>query len=311
MNAELDVIVYGTVCLDLIWRVDRLAAPGSYEPILEERRMIGGEASNTAIALSRWGLRVALVGTATGDDEDGRRLRAMFASDAPEIDIRGINVIRGLQTAYCTCIATPDGHRTMYGLGFTDMQCPVLDPDLARSARLFTMDPNAYQAGLGACAIAAAAGAEIVAMDYTGSPEVNRAAAITVTSSVHVASSGSMSAWADYAAATRDRDGCTTVVTCGEQGCFVAESGRTGERAAHIPAYLVEPVVDSTGAGDIFRAGLIYGHLNGWEILTTARFASAAAALNCGKMGGWGGIASVAEIAAFQAAARTRPVPIQ
>ena len=33
--------------------------------------MLGGEAANTAMALAKWGVRVALVGTAIGDDEDG------------------------------------------------------------------------------------------------------------------------------------------------------------------------------------------------------------------------------------------------
>jgi sugar/nucleoside kinase (ribokinase family) len=186
MPDEYDVIVYGTVCLDLIWRVERLAVAGSYEPIQEERRMIGGEAANTAMALARWGVRVALVGTAMGDDEDGRLLRRMLAEEAPTIDTRFVRTIPGLQTAYCVCIATPDGHRTMYGRGFTAMQCPVLDPDLARRARVFTMDPNAYEAGLRACEVAAASGIDIVAMDYTASPEVNRVATISVTSHAQV-----------------------------------------------------------------------------------------------------------------------------
>jgi sugar/nucleoside kinase (ribokinase family) len=305
LTAEFDVIVYGTVCLDLIWRVDRLAAAGTYEPIVEERRTIGGEAANTAIALARWGMRVALVGTATGDDENGRLLRRMFAADAPGIDISNVAVTPGTPTTYCVCIATPDGHRTMYGSGFTGMQCPVLAPDLARRARVFTMDPNAYQAGLAACRTAVDAGAAAIAMDYTQSPEVNRAAAISVTSHAQIPEGGSLQACADYAAAIRSRDGCTTIVTCGEEGCFVAARGDTGA-AAHIPAYVLDHIVDSTGAGDIFRAGLIYGHLQGWDIHRTARFASAAAALNCTAMGGWGGVRSVGEIEAFQRTARTR-----
>lgn len=307
MEPEFDAIVYGTVCLDLIWRVERLAVAGSYEPIYEERRMIGGEAANTAMALAKWGMRVALVGTAMGDDADGQLLREMFARDAPTIDIRGIGIIRGLQTPYCVCIATPDGHRTMYGRGFADMQCPVLDGALAARSRVFTMDPNAYQAGLRACETAAAAGLHIIAMDYTRSPEVNRAAAISVTSHAQVELGGGRDTYAAYAAAIRDSDGCSCVVTCGEDGCFVAESGRAGQAPVHVPAYVIDPVVDSTGAGDIFRAGLIYGHYRSWDLPTTVSFASAAAALNCTSMGGWGGVRSVEEIEAFQRVAATRP----
>src|SRR6266446_4376065 len=109
---EFDAIVYGTVCLDLVWRVDRLAVPGGYESIKQERRMIGGEAANTAIALAHWGLKVALVGTAMGDDDDGRLLRRLFDDLGSTIDLSLTETIPGLQTPFCACIATPDGHRT-------------------------------------------------------------------------------------------------------------------------------------------------------------------------------------------------------
>jgi len=297
---DFDVIVYGTVCLDLIWRVDQLAAPGGYESITHERRMIGGEAANTAIALSRWGLKIALVGTAMGDDDDGRLLRRLFDDLGSTIDLSRVEMQPGLQTPFCACIATPDGHRTMYGIGFTNMHVPRLDHEFARTARFFTMDPNAYNAGLAACAVAAEAGAEVVAMDYTRSPEVNRAAAISVTSHEHVQAGAPLPTYADYAAEIRDRDGCTAIVTCGEDGCFVAERGAAGSPALHVPAYRIDDIVDSTGCGDIFRAGLIYGSLQAWDLGTTARFASAAAGLNCREMGGWGGVRSVEEIREFQ-----------
>ena len=151
MSHEYEVLVYGTVCLDVLWRVAQLPPPGGYVDILEERREIGGEAANTAVALARWGVRVALVGNALGDDADGRLLRARFARDAPEIDLRFLKTSPTAQTPYCVCTSTPDGERTMFGYRFTEMQPPPLDPALASSARLFTMEPNAYAAGAAAC----------------------------------------------------------------------------------------------------------------------------------------------------------------
>jgi sugar/nucleoside kinase (ribokinase family) len=303
---DFDVIVYGTVCLDLMWRVDRLAAPGEYQSIRQERRMIGGEAANTAIALAKWGTKVALVGTAMGDDDDGRLLQALFDDLGSTVDRRYVETISGLQTAFCACIATPDGHRTMYGIGFTNMHVPQLDPEFAGRAPMFTMDPNAYKAGLEACAVAAGAGAEIVAMDYTRSSEVNRLATISVTSHEHVQAGAPLAAYADFAAATRDRDGCTVIVTCGEDGCFVAERETRGDPAVHVPAYRIDNIVDSTGCGDIFRAGLIYGRLQGWDMGKTASFASAAAGLNSTVLGAWGGVLPVEEIQEFQRTADIR-----
>jgi sugar/nucleoside kinase (ribokinase family) len=303
MSYAYDVIVYGTVCLDAIWRVDSLPPPGGYVRILEERRMVGGEAANTAMALTRWGTRVALVGNALGDDEDGRLLRDLFARDAPEIDLRFVRTLPEVRTPFCLCIATPDGHRTMFGRGFTEMQTATLDPELAAAARLFTMEPNAWEAGLCACAVAAKAGCAITAMDYTRAPEVNAVATVNLTSQAYVGPEKALPEFSAYAAALRDRYGAAAIVTCGEKGCFVAERGGAEGSAVHMPAYVAPAVVDTTGAGDVFRAGLLYGQLQGWDMRTTARFASAAAALNCGAMGGWGGVRPVAEIAAFQRAA--------
>jgi sulfofructose kinase len=56
------------------------------------------------------------------------------------------------------------------------------------------------------------------------------------------------------------------------------------------------PVVDTTGAGDIFHAGFIYGLLRGWPMERRLDFACAAAALNCTASGARGGIQTVEDV---------------
>jgi sugar/nucleoside kinase (ribokinase family) len=74
-------------------------------------------------------------------------------------------------------------------------------------------------------------------------------------------------------------------VTLGPGGALAMVHGELH----YVPALRV-PVVDSTGAGDIFHAGCIYGLLRGWPARDTLRFAAAAAALKCEKLGGRPGI---------------------
>ncbi|WP_433985124.1 PfkB family carbohydrate kinase [Tunturiibacter empetritectus] len=82
------------------------------------------------------------------------------------------------------------------------------------------------------------------------------------------------------------RYGCTLVAaTLGEEGVVAWD----GKQLRHTPAYCVS-VVDTTGAGDIFHAGFIYGLLQNWPLSRQLDFACAAAALNCTAVGARGGI---------------------
>jgi sugar/nucleoside kinase (ribokinase family) len=58
-------------------------------------------------------------------------------------------------------------------------------------------------------------------------------------------------------------------------------------------------VVDTTGAGDIFHAGFIYGLLQGWPLERQLDFGCAAAAMNCMAVGARGGIQAIEAIEEF------------
>jgi sulfofructose kinase len=90
----------------------------------------------------------------------------------------------------------------------------------------------------------------------------------------------------------RERFGCRlTAATLGEEGVLAWD----GTRFHYATAFHAQPV-DTTGAGDIFHAGFIYGLLQGWPLPRQLDFACAAAALNCTAVGARGGIQSVDSI---------------
>ena len=84
----------------------------------------------------------------------------------------------------------------------------------------------------------------------------------------------------------------------GLEKSFLASA--SGTQFCYRPAYRV-PVVNTTGAGDIFHAGFIYGLLQGWALERQLDFSCAAAAMNCMADGARGGIRPVDSIEGWMA----------
>jgi len=69
-------------------------------------------------------------------------------------------------------------------------------------------------------------------------------------------------------------------VTLGTSGSMALD----GDRLVHVPAFSVH-AVDTTGAGDVFRAAYVYGVLADWATPDVLRYANAAAAISCTRLG--------------------------
>ena len=73
------------------------------------------------------------------------------------------------------------------------------------------------------------------------------------------------------------------VFTLGAKGCVGLNND--GEFFA-IPAYKGLPIVDTTGAGDVFHGAFIFGLMQGWDVKKTSQFSSAVSAIKCTRLGG-------------------------
>ena len=84
------------------------------------------------------------------------------------------------------------------------------------------------------------------------------------------------------------------VMTRGEAGAVALD----GDVFHAAPSFDVK-VVDATGAGDVFRAGFIFGLLQKWAVPTILRFANAAAALSCTRLGAIPSVPALADVDAL------------
>jgi adenosine kinase len=313
-SARFDVLGIGNAIVDVIARteedfllkqgmhkgamalIDEARAQAIYAAMGPAIETSGGSAANTIVGLASLGSRSAFIGKVK-DDELGRTfahdIRAAGAaySTPPASD--------GPSTARCYVLVTPDGERTMntYLGAAQDLHPADIDADLvAASAVLYLegylWDPkNAKDAFIKAAKIAHDAG-RTVALSLSDAFCVDRWRAeflqLMRTRTVDLIFANEAELHSLYQTSDFDSavsalrpDVGAAVVTRSEKGCIVL--GPDGIEA--VPAFPVERVVDTTGAGDLFAAGFLSGLARGADDRTCGRLGALAAAEVIGHLG--------------------------
>jgi sugar/nucleoside kinase (ribokinase family) len=282
-----DVVCLGIVVADVVARpVSELPEQGTLEFLDDISLRGGGCALNTASALRRFGLDVALAGK-IGDDPFGDFLLAV-------LDERGIDrasVVRdpAVPTSASVVLVAPDGEQTfLHRLGASGaLRAEQFAPDDVLAARALhvagalvmpALDGEPTAALLREARSRGVLTSLDTAFDASGRwrriddvlPHVD-----VFTANVAEARAITGESEPERIAAWLRRAGAREVaVKLGSEGCYAAGEGFEGHvRAARVAA------VDGTGAGDAFAAGLLYGRLAGWPFEHSARFANAAGAL--------------------------------
>jgi len=284
------ILVYGTVCLDRINRVPHLPAPGRYVEVSERIESAGGEALNTAVALVRLGEQPELISNSLGSGPDARDL----ASKVTALGIKEFHAPPGTHDVpVCEIYVTPDGERTMFGFGFAEMENRS-DPRmvLPPGPNLTTVDSNHGRAGLERIRLAREAGHVVYAMDLAIESRTLSVQDFWQTGAGQAGGPGQTLANLDAVAKRAENYGVTAIITDGSRGCFVARPGQSG---LHLPAFSGIEVRDTTGAGDAFRAGVLYGLLRSWGLGQCLLLGAAVGALNCRGEGAVAGLPSLEE----------------
>ena len=96
--------------------------------------------------------------------------------------------------------------------------------------------------------------------------------------------------------ALRNRHDGLLCVTLGQHGALALD----GDRPIYVPGYQIT-AVDTTGAGDVFRGGFIYGLAKRWPTAQILQFANAAAAVSCTRLGALTGVPDLSDVEALLA----------
>ena len=278
--------------------LDRVWLAGSSDDPARGVEATGGQVATAVLALARLGLRCAYVGAIGADPEGERVLEPLLRAG---VDCSRVRRVLGGQTRRALIRVEPEsGERTVEPERDPAVRLRPADLDSGQieSARALLIDVEDPEASLRAAELANAAELPVV-LDADrrggGLDALLPAVDFAVVSHELAASFGDGSlrdALRELAARCRR----LAVMTLGGGGA--AAMARDGETLLESPAFEVE-VRDTTGAGDVFHAGFLWGLLQGWDAEAVLRTANAAAALSCRGLGAQGGLPDSEQLAAF------------
>jgi len=296
---RLDVVGFGALNLDKLYRVNQIARAG--EEIFVKGLTVspGGSAANTVVGLARLGARTGYVGK-LADDPEGEYLLDDLRRE--EVDVSGISLSSNGRSGVCIGFIDDNGERVLYidpgvndSLTFSKLQPSYVDSSkflhltsfvgnvpfnaqkhLLRSlARPYVcLDPGELYAKKGLEALRPLLKKTTVFLP-------NRKEMTILTKK-------------DYRNGSKTLLGMgvgVVAVKLGSRGCYVTD----GRENYSIPAYTKKPK-DTTGAGDAFCAGFIYGLLNQRDLYTCGKLGNLVASRCIRKYGARAGLPSKSEL---------------
>jgi len=293
---KVDLVGVGLNATDTVIPLSTYPARGSKVEYSTSTVLPGGQVATTVVACQHWGLRTRYVGK-LGDDLAATLHREAFSHAGVETRII---TVPGGASAQSLILVDAQGERTV--LIRRDERLALhpndLDRDSIINARALHVDGYDTEAAILAATWAREAGVPVIADLDELYPNVETLIANVDYLIVSRDFPSRLTSEPDLEQALRKmqrRYNCSlAAATLGPEGVLAWD----GKQLIHTPAYSV-PVVDTTGAGDIFHAGFIYALLAGWPLDRQLDFACAAAALNCTAVGARGGIHSLEDIAAL------------
>ena len=268
--------------------IDQERAEQLYAARVDPRVISGGSAANTTVGAASFGATAAYIGKVKQDP-----LGEAFIADIRSVGV-GFDTVPaedGPATGRCFVYVTPDGERTMntYLGASSYLSPPDVDEALVRGAKVVYLEgymwdrPAAKSAFQKAGALAHEAGAR-VALTLSDSfcvdrfrgefIELMRSGTVdTLFANTDEALSLYETSNFDEALDALRREKVLGIVTRSEKGCVVVQGDQTWEA----PAFPIERLVDTTGAGDMFAAGFLVGLARDADMVTCGRLGALAA----------------------------------
>lgn len=285
-NKEFDVVGFGTNAVDFLIVVPEYPEFNSKIALNDYIQAAGGEVATTVAGLSRLGLKTAYAGRFGNDREGEFGLKTLVDEG---VNTKFAEKIEGARTQIAFIVIDErNGERTIIWhrekqLSFNEKDAPI---ESAALGKILHFTPHDTRACL-AMAREAKQNGTIVSIDidnlFDGVEELLPLVDIFISSAEFPEKLVGIADKKESLKAIKQRFGCAVVgMTLGEKGSLIlCENEFIESEGFSVP----NGCKDTTGAGDAFRVGLLYGLLKGESVETSARMANAVAALKCRELG--------------------------
>ena len=281
------IIMLGDINVDNIWPVPAIPQPGRDGLVDTVKMETGGAILNSTIVLDRLGERTMLLGC-VGEDIWAEYVRQALAMTG--IDLRALQTTSAENTGLDFILVTPDGERTMFGYRGANkmLDQEKLDATVFDHAGVLHISGYALlEAPQSAAALRAVrfasdrnvpvsidTGLEPVMRNKSGFMEILPALEICISGVAEV--DALLGAKTDVEAAEKliEAGVKLAAIKLGKKGSLLMRK----DESVRCPAFVVD-AVDTTGAGDAYSAGIIYGFMQGLSLGATGMLASALGAL--------------------------------
>ena len=292
------VVGLGQACVDFLGRVPSFPQEDGKMELLDLHKQCGGPASTALVTLSRLGVACSFLGSIS-DDPFGADIVQGLTTEG--VDSSCLKVLPGYSSQFAfIAISRTSGNRTIFWHRGTVPHLTKDQVDLSpfTGAEILHLDGLMIEASLEAARQARAGGLKVVLDAGTmreGSLELASSVDVLIASARFADPLVGSGERPEKALEALCRLGPKVVVmTLGPKGSLGWDGG---------DQLLVKPfpvqAVDTTGAGDVYHGGYIYGLLQGWSMAECMRFASAVAALKCREVGARKGIPDLSQVTEF------------
>lgn len=303
--SKFDVIGFGALNVDKLFKVNRIAAAEEESFVIDYSETCGGSAANTIVGLARLGCITGFIGKVATDPE-GSMLLEDFCREG--VDTRGISVAKRGKSGVVMGFVDKKGARALYidpgvndkivfneidkdyasSTTFLHLTSFVGEKSLQTQKKLLEKLPEKVKISFDPGALYAKAGLRrlepIIRKTFVFMPNATELALLTGKSDYRMGAEVMLAKGVN-----------TLAIKLGNKGCYVTDG-----KEDHLVHSFKVKVVDTTGAGDAFNAGFIYGLLSGKGLCEAGKTGNFVASKCIKEMGARAGLPTIESLRAHQ-----------